>query len=147
MNRTSRPVAELELFAVRHEPTLSVPPSPFRVPAALWIGLKVCHFSSRNDHLRVRPEAALCVDSCWGPLDSSTLAPKADPQDGKGWWKRLAVFEHQPTFAANERGTHLAGQELHPVKDSFLFASLGELYSRVGERNRGKLQAPKFAPF
>ena len=39
------------------------------------------------------------------------------------------MFEHQPTFAANERGSHLAGKALHSVKDSFLFASLGKLYS------------------
>jgi hypothetical protein len=73
------------------------------------------------------PEAAPCVDSCRGSLDSSNLAPKADSQDGKEWWKRLAVFKHQPTFAADEPGTHLVGQALHTVKNSFLFGSLGKL--------------------
>jgi hypothetical protein len=81
----------------------------------------------------------VCSSCLGGPLDSSTLAPKADPRDGKEWWKRLAVFKHQPTFAADERGTHLAGQAHHPIKDSFLFTSLGKLYSRVGEGNREEL--------
>jgi len=54
-------------------------------------------------------------------------------------WNGLAVFEHQPTFAANKRGTHLAGKMLHPVKDGFPFASLGELCSRVGEGDRNEL--------
>jgi hypothetical protein len=54
-------------------------------------------------------------------------------------WNGLAVFEHQPTFAANKRGTHLAGKMLHPIKDGFPFASLGELCSRVGEGDRNEL--------
>jgi hypothetical protein len=73
---------------------------------------------------------------------SASSVPSASetfPQNSKERWNGLAVFEHQPIFAADERGTHLAGKMLHPVKDGFPFASLGKLDSRVGEGNRKEL--------
>ena len=73
---------------------------------------------------------------------SATTVPSASeafPQNSKERWKGLAVFEYKPTFAADERGAHLAGEALHLDKDSLLFASLGKLGSRVGEGDREEL--------
>ena len=63
--------------------------------------------------------------------------------DKHSWTTRgygLAVFfKHQPAFAANKRGAHLAGEALHLVKNAFPFTSLGKLCSRIGEGNREEL--------
>jgi hypothetical protein len=48
-------------------------------------------------------------------------------------------FKHQPAFAANKRGAHLAGEALHLVKNAFPFTSLSKLCSRIREGNREEL--------
>jgi hypothetical protein len=70
---------------------------------------------------------------------SVPAASEAFSQYSKERWKGLAMFKHKPIFAADERGTHLAGKTFHPVLDGFPFASLGKLSSRVGEGNRKEL--------
>ena len=60
----------------------------------------------RRKGSRRSPWALAVVHSLSGSSVSS--ASKAVTQNGNERWKRLAAFEHQPTFVANKHGTHLA---------------------------------------